>query len=519
MTEATCNGCCDVDQVRDGCADTGAFIEGHCCKCVPALVCVSVLTSEDLTNDPDWSPYVAVDSVQAEWCGVTSPVARAYSGTLAVGSIEFDFRISFVKNEYNECWLAFESEALGYVGEYAVLAEMGGPYGETSVKRAECRAMEFQWDIDIYGVPATITIAPADTIKQRKRRIPTVCVYDRICVTVFDGYEETTVYACQDPEGTWVATFDAGEVILTREAGDDAVNVSVVSWFGYGETKQASCPQMYARWDFDGGEWIKIIGDTQARCTDCKFHCRCLCVTFTDSETSVSRDVVCAEAGYDGCDTSWTITLGGYEMTFSLQCTGCDPRVTKMRFEAPYGTTLISEPLQGIICPDQLSASWSFAIDEDTVGTVEVECVGCGGTCSLADLNVVTPCCPDRTTGIPVVLYATVESVTDCPQLDGQVITLLREGPFSANSYCWTGTLAVSLFGNTCIQRITLQCTSSDGETNVWRISQSNCDVATSPTNTATIVSCDPLELTITISGVGCCEGGVGASITLRVTE
>ena len=514
-----CSNCCRVDQVRDGCADTGAFVAGHCCKCVPARVCVALYTSEDITGDPAWSPYDPVAAVEASWCGVDAPASREYSGDLVVGDSTYDFRIYFVK-DYTDCWIAFESTALGYTGDDVVMVPMGGDYHDNDQKRLECVAMEFEFSVNVYGTPATVTIAPADHIIRRRPRIPTVCLYDRICITMFDGYDETTVFACQDPDGVWVGTFDAGDVTINLESdpGDADVRLSMTSPLGYGIEQSANCPTMYTRWDFDDGTWVKIIGDPQARCVDCKFHCRCLCVTFTDGETSVARDAVCVDE-YQGCDTTWEIDLGGYTFAFTLPCTGCNPRTTMMRMEAPYGTTLISDPEQGIICPDQLTASWSFRIDEDTVGTVEVECIGCENSCSLDDLNQVVPCCPSRTTGIPVILYATVESSTGCPQLDGLTIPLLRQGPFSADTSCWTGQIAVSLGGSTCIQTITLQCTSSDGEENVWRVSQTSCGTATSPTNTATLISCDPLEIEITINGVGCCDGGVGATINLRITE
>lgn len=513
-----CNCCCNADQVRDGCSDTGAFIPNFCCKCVPRRVCVSLYSPDDL--------YTPISSVQASWCDLNGLASREYSGDLVYNSSNIDFKISFYKDSYDHCYIYLESESMGYVDDNIQYLPMGGTYFDAEIKRSECTSMNFSWDVEIYGSPFILTIEPADNVIQPKRKNPIYCIYRRACITYYDGYEETTVYACMDSYYQWSVNIDDDPnknitISLESDIADvqDYVVLSLSSFLGNGENTEANCPKMYAKWNFDNGTWIKIIGDNQAKCVDCKYHCRCLCVTYTNGIDSIQRKSTCVDNGYDGCDTVWTVDINDQVFTFTLACIGCEILTTVIQIEGPPELTLIGSPQRSIICPDQLSASWSFNTGGSNVVTIEIECVGCDSQCSVDDIAEVVPCCPDRTTGIPATLYATIESSTDCPQLDGQVITLLKQVPFQAELACWEGSITVTLFGNPCIQQFALMCTSSDGETNVWRLVQSTCGTFSSSSNTMTLISCDPLELLITITGVGCCEGSVGATITVRITE
>lgn len=522
-----CSNCCSPDQVRDGCADTGAFVANFCCGCLPRRVCVSLFTDSNSLNDPDWSFYEPVSSVESTWCDSGGNSSRMYSGTLLYGESEIDYKIYFFKDSYSHCYMMLESEFLGYTGENALLEPMGGSYFDPAVKKSQCGEMRFSWSVQLYDTSAEITIAPGDYVVQPVRRIPTHCLYNRVCVTVFDGYEEIVQYACFDESyEVWMTDVDGDpnkRVTIYLESGVEnsieGVQLRLSSYLGSGDTKDALCPQMYAKWDLPAGRWIKVIGDRQAKCVDCKYHCRCLCVTFANGVDTIQRTATCVSNGYDGCDTVWHVEIGGYQLAFTLACIGCETLRTYLVMDAPPGTTLIGDSRKSVVCPDRLTASWFLDPGDDTVISIDVECKSCGDKCDVDDLSQFVACCPDRTTGIPSTLYATIESSTDCPQLNGQVIPLVKQVPVQADIPCWRGSLTVSLFGNSCVQRFALMCTTSDGEENVWRLVQGDCGSFSSAANTMTVVSCDPLDLLITINGVGCCDGGIGASVTVRVTE
>lgn len=522
-----CKCCCTPDKVRDGCSDTGAFITGFCCTCLPRRVCVSLFTEENACNVDNWSAVEYVSSVEASWCDVDGLASREYVGVLTCGTQEIDFRIAFYKDSYNHCYIYLESEALGYVGEDIQYLPMGGDSFDVSVKKSECSLMEFTWNVQVYGTAATITISPADNVVEPKRRRPTYCLYNRACITYFDGYEEVTQYVCFDEDSkTW--SFDVDDdpnknitITLESDINNTATEVilSLTSYLGNGDSKEADCPKMYAKWEFENGNWVKIIGDNQAKCTDCKYYCRCLCVTYSNGIDTIQRDSTCVDNGYDGCDSVWTISFEDQIFTFKLRCIGCETLSTVIEIEPPSGLTVIGSSQKTIICPDQLTASWSLSTGGSNTIEIDIECKGCGNRCTTDDLNQVIPCCPERTTGIPTTLYATIESSTGCPQLNGQTITLIRQAPFNADTACWYGSKTVSLFGSPCIQKFALMCTSSDGETDVWRLVQGDCGSFSSSTNTMTVISCDPFELLKTVNGVSCCDDGIGASITIRITE
>ena len=516
-----CSDCCDPDQVRDGCGDTGAFIEGHCCKCLPRRVCVSLFLDTNVCETTDFSAYESVSSVEASWCEAVVGSARAYQGTLSCGEADIDFSIAFTKNDYNECHLCLTSTALGYTGPYVVCLPMGGYAFDPAIKRAECTEMSFSFPIEYGGTTGEITINPADYSVQTPRRREPQCFWRRVCITVDDGYAVTVLQACFDTEnGTWQGYVDDDPskpvtITLESEMGDPNVRFSLTSYLGNGDEQAANCPKMYGRWDLGYGVSVRIIGDEQAKCTDCRYHCRCLCVTFSNGIDTIEREITCASTDYDGCETLWHVTIGGYALAFTLTCTGCETLTSVLTMETPYGVTMISANNQGIVCPDRLNASWFFDPGDDTVVAIEVACKGCGDQCTVEELGTTSLCCPYRDRPIPLVLYATIESQVDCPDALGVVFTLTNNGPTGAPSNCWTGTKVI----NGVTQRLSLSCLFDETEGYDWYLSGAagECIDGVDASRRGVLISCDPLEITFTVDPFGAC--GITSNVSVRVTE
>ena len=492
-------------------------------------MCVKLYTDADYCETEPWDENTPVATVEADWIDVNGAVKRKYDGQLTYCGHTIDFEIEFDKDPYTlECDICFRSEMIG-----DSCVPMGGDYREPAVKRAECRTMEFEFPVDLsavaYGGVGTgrITIAPADYQTEPSCPDQEECYAYRVCITRTDTYgNEYQNRACletfYDGSRGWEAYTNEEEteaVLITREDTEDG---DVFLNFELGDETariQAECPAMYAVWTLYDGSSVKVEKDRKARCTDCKCYCRCLCVTYQSSDGVLERGIACEQRDIYGCRTVFSVTLADKELEFYLRCDGCETLSTVLGMSGLDGGTLVTEKELDILCPDGLEAQWTYQIANSQTATIYVECVQCGSECSVDELGVHVLCCPDRETNIPRVLYATIESAVDCPSLDGAVIPLALDSALGADSSCWTGTITVPLFGGTCIQRISVMCTGDGAGGNVWRITQTECGIGTSSTHNATVISCDPLELTITFYGVGCCEGGVGATIGVRITE
>ncbi len=524
--------CCTDCFVHDGCGPTGAAIDHFCCKCIPRRVCVSLFTDQNACEVSGWDADTAVDSVEASWF-VNGLCVREYAGSLSCGSNSIDFSITFYRDPYTDvCSLCLESVALGYVldgdDDSRVCIEMGGGYNDTDTKRAECVAMSFEFPIDLtplfpYGTgyeTGTITIEPGEYVQAIARDPETSCRYDRVCITVVENDVETIAYACFD-EGVNGWTIDVDDdpaknvliVLDSYDAATESVVLSLTSYLGSGSPQNADCPSMYAIWNF-GDDSISIRGDRQAKCTDCKCYCRCLCVTYT-SDDGIEVGRACLDTGYDGCEEGWSITLAGKSLNFYLACTGCENLATVIGFNPPAGSTLITTQEQSVSCPDGLDAQWTIDLGGGETATILVECSPCSGLCVTQEACV--ECCPDNC--VPLVLYGTVESSVDCPELQGQVFTLINSGATSAPSNCWDGEYDTGA----CVTELAIACLAQPAPAtgNAWygSVSASGCAAIDNSDTEFTLISCDPLELLGTIVGVGCCTGGIAAEITVRVTE
>lgn len=535
-------GNCPACNVVDGCGGIAhAEIEGHCCRCIPQRVCASLFLDENVCNSAFWTyPDAAISTVEAAWLSDEVGCARQYAGTFLCGETSIDFRIRFRKDEYTGvCFMCLESESLGYTyaeggtpeQDLRVCVQMGGDYADSSIKRAECRAMEFEFPIDYYGSAGVIAISPAPYVEEIKRRPGLHCMFERACITVFDGYEETVHHVCTNQEyasgWTFLKDDNPGQrvtitVIDHDSTGNGSTTLSLDSWLNPYEdveiVAEAECPDMRAAWELPDGAWIAIKGDKLNKCTDCKCYCECLCVTIVEDETTFDRGMACRQLTYDGCGAFWEIELNDKVFTFYLECLNCETPRTFLTLELPYGMSLAGSESQSVVCPDQLEAEWALG---GTGGSIYVQCAPCGSECSLDELSVVVPCCPDSR--VPVSLYATVLSSTGCSQFpDGTVIPLLKQGAIiGAPTNCWYGKVTVQLGVNTCIQEFALACYEEiDGITSNWRMIASDCESIDSSLSSpiCSIISCDPLILEVTLTPVGCCDDGVGASITLRIT-
>jgi len=518
--------CCGPCTIRDGCGGIAfSSIEGHCCKCIPVRVCVSLFSDANVCSDTDWVNGTSVIStVEALWSdGATCP--REYAGVLLCNGVDIDFSIRFHRDENDQCFWALESAYLGYLHPLSagsggvdsrVMVSMGGTI---AARKLNCTAMAATFDIVFTDASLTtgrIKIEPAAYREFVKRKTCPDCLCGRVCLRISDGTTETTTIVCRDDDA-WTTDFDSDvtkpvRVNLVSHVGD-VTTLSLTSFLGDGSNVIATCDPMSARWDFDDGAFVSIAGDDQAKCTDCKCYCECLCVTYSDAGT-YGRTSACYSGGLDGCGETFipedSSELGGYDFTFGLICTGCATKVTKISLNVPAGLTIVGTQERTIICPDQLSASWGVLLaDGVTTVTVAVECKSCGDECIIE--GSVTPCCPDRR--MPLTLYATAESISGCTEIAvGTTIPLRQEGVIGALEDCWVGE-----FADTC--HFGVRCNTSF-PANDWYAgnAQGPCQQGGTP-NLMTLVSCDPFEAVVTITGWGCCSDGPGAVITVRVTE
>lgn len=535
--------CCGDCFAHDGCGKTGAVVFNFCCKCVPKRVCVKLFTDADYCETEAWSYETPVAVSEASWIDTNGSCSRRYEGVFSFCEKNIDFDITFWKDQYtDECYICLKSDALGYSlyteGDESVVADrvclkMGGDYSDLDVKRTECRDMSFVFPVDFSevfygGGTGYITIEPADYV-QAPSPNPTIsdsnlCKPHRICITRINTYgEETIVHTCFDEYvNGWETFFDEEEhesvSIILEEYGDSKL-VQLYSYAGDGEQKEAVCPQLYAEWELYDGTIINIRADRQAKCTDCKCYCRCLCVTYQSSDGILERGIACENRNDDGCRTTFNVTLAGNDLEFYLRCDGCEVLSTVLGMNGLYGGTLVTEQELDVLCPNGLEGQWTYQIANNQTATIYVQCVQCGSECTINELGTTSPCCPERETNIPRMLYATFGSSPDCPSLDGAVVPMTLDSPLGATGSCWSGTITVEVFGQPCTQRVTVRCVDDGMGNNVWRISQTECSTGTSSTDDASVISCDPLELGVTFNGVGCCEGGIGAEVGVTVTE
>jgi hypothetical protein len=527
----TCPACFIVD----GCGGIGhGAIENHCCRCIPNRVCVSLSTDTDVCASDLWVDETSIlSSVEAQWISpVDGTCGRKFTGTLACGVAEIDFTIEFYRDMYtNICYMALESDALGYTynpmgDDLRVKLALGGEENDAAVKRAECRAMDFDFPIDISGGTGTIRLRPAPYVAAIKRRPGIHCMFERVCITVFDGYEETAHHICanSETEGVTIWHFlkddDAGKpVTITVDdhdaTGDGTTTLSLVSWLNPTVdpiVEEAECPDMVAQWDLPGGAWIRIRGDKLNKCTDCKCYCECLCVLYVEDELTQARGKACRVLSYDGCSEYWEITLLGRLLRFYLQCLDCENPSTYLVLEVEEGASIVGGVAEKtVLCPDGLEAVWSVNYPGDVLGNISVACAECGEKCTLDELSITSPCCPE--TRVPVNLYATV-TAGEPEYPAGTVIPLVKSGP--DEDPCWTGAITVTVSGQPCLIRLSLACFGV-GEDAHWYIAAVACSALNTSATQATLVSCDPLIITATINP-GCCENSPNCSMTVEIT-
>jgi hypothetical protein len=307
---------------------------------------------------------------------------------------------------------------------------------------------------------------------------------------------------------------------------------------------------MYARWDFnqdrqpynpdtdyDPPNWIRIRGDRQSGCTDCKCYCRCLCISYISSDFVYERAIACEKyVGEDYCDRIWEVELGGHLIQIFMNCLGCPDASTKLTLIPPAGTTLVTQQSVPIVCPDLIQAEWSIHLDDSETpetAAISVECLKCGDTCELLGTQV--PCCPERD-NLPYILHATIEAEAGpgCFPLVGLEFSLvLDSGNPAAPGTCWRGSVPAGPNyvpvnpGDECTVNLAVACFSDGLGNDTWRAGNSTngCGGIDSGTAEAIeVVSCDPLELVFTIQGEGCCNDkfndyGIDGSYTVRITE
>jgi len=447
--------------------------------------------------------------------------------------MDIDFTIEFYRDLYsNVCYMALESDALGYTydpfGEdLRVKLPLGGEENDPAVKRAECRAMEFDFPIDIGGSTGTIRLRPAAYVAAIKRRPGIHCMFERVCITVFDGYEETAHHLCENSEDEGVTSWhflkddDAGKFVTITvddhdETGDGATTLSLLSWLNPTVdpiVEEAECPDMIAQWDLPGGAWIRIKGDKLNKCTDCKCYSECLCVLYVEDELTQARGKACRIISYDGCSEYWEITLLGRLLRFYLRCLDCENPSTYLVLETEEGSSIVGGIAEKtILCPDGLEAVWSVNYPGDVLGNISVASARCGEECTLTELAIGTPCCPDK--DVPVALYATVTASNASQYPAGTVIPLSKTGPDAGP--CWTGFITVIVSGQPCTVRLSLGCFGS-GENAHWYIFPGPCSGLGESSVQCTLVSCDPLIIVATVNP-GCCDASPNCSMTVEIT-
>jgi hypothetical protein len=552
-TRTRCSKC----QVHDGCGPTGEVIYNFCCKCLPQSICVKLYADTNYCNLTTYSAAEPIMGVDAWWWKPGVGCARRYQGELECPNptaAPIDFDITFWKDpDTDECWICLQSDELGYdlvaPGDESekgtrVCLPMGGAEFDPAVKLTQCSEMTFTFPVTVYGSPGTITIEPSDTTEDVKREHAELCLFKRVCVETWDGYEQTTDVVCWDRENNryqfYVGGDETKQVTIDTDNTVDPPLLTLTSWLGDGDQVEAECPGMFARWDItetgdpwlepsgDPPRWIKIRGDRQAKCTDCKCYCRCLCITYVSNEGEYERGIACEQRSYDGCDRYWSVLLADREIIIWMECEGCPNPATKLRLVPPTGTSLVSESYQSVVCPDLVEALWTIDTGGGNTAAISVECLMCNDKCELIGTSV--PCCPERATDIPYILHATIES--GCTPLVGLEFPLHNGGPVIGQISCWEGTSDAGVGwtppspGDTCELNLAIGCY-NDGVDDYWYASNAvgGCSTLSETTGIkGTLISCDPLEIEFVIIPEGCCNDanydyGIDGTYTVRITE
>lgn len=560
--------CCDACRDRGSCTATvlvessdvdpydSSIVRGRCCKCFPRRICVTLTmpsgcncAGDDPTDQYDQTLGTILDFDCDQF---------AYSGSFSCigdgGSFAFTLRMIEDWDNNHKCWLAFESEKLGYTGASTLLIPLGGETQDHDLKLDDCELFEFQFDIELnanFGNcgAATISIAPADNIAV-PRCCNETCVYTRACITLEDEYGAETLFACLDELDEygrlgWVATFDDPysegtlSVTIYIENYTEVINEGalpllriVATELGTlvsDEQQTAACPAMSASWDYYEGWTVSIKGDTRSWCTDCKCICRCICVTkYIDSGLATPGKVFTGTACWD--DTYGCISgrIGGWDVTLE-DVEGLDPPTTASFYlscdECTGVTTLVFEDdptnPKTIDCPDIVNAttpgstSVEWQVDGAEPYTMRVACLGCSPCRSRTPI---TPCCSGRR--LPAVLYAEVISTNvDCECLMGATATLVWNG--DEHDPVWEGVWTLVAGSPPCNplaegEAVSLQCTGGS-DCNGWQFEFCGGGPGGSPEPGC---SCEPVELSF-CGGAGCasCENPATSAFCVLITE
>lgn len=127
--------------------------------------------------------------------------------------------------------------------------------------------------------------------------------------------------------------------------------------------------------------------------------------------------------------------------------------------------------------------------------------VSTAATCCCGTF-VEVPCC---VAPIPEILVATISDVTDCANLDGVQITLTAT---VGADVCWAGTTVTG----GCETQLSMRCI--EGGDFELSVGSTACNIGTA---TATATDCSPFDITFTGFPEGCCTGGVGSEVSIRI--
>jgi hypothetical protein len=506
--------------VGAGCVDGGG-LQHFCCKCVPARACVKLW---DINNP--YTPIAAVESVFL--CG-----PNIYRGSISCGGrYAIDFEIGFYKDDYGDCYIYLASNTLGhFLGpeDTRIFLPMGGEYHDNEVKKRDCRGMNFEWEVDLTPAYCTgvqigrITIEPAPYTSVPVRpscgpgSCPETCVCEIGCITIVDLDEygllrerkRTTCLVQEGYETYWKAELENDEWVKIEIETENPLTFRLTTSSSFPDpiepVQRVCCSEDYneeptgcrmtAKWD----KWddpyadlisVRISGDGFSNsCTDCPCFCEYLCITYGTILGSESKIVP-----FNHYTNGWLADFSDASFSINMICDGCPSGRTKLELDSPY--RIISTNPQSIVCPNLLNATWSFIKDEQTfdTGFIIVECVTCDEKCGTYR----TDCCPG--VDIPRTLFATLESIYGCDNLDGVQIPIIHG---SGNNE-WSGRVTTPGPENIgpCVTSLGLVCL-ADG----WKLTDGQGLVIAS----ATKVTCDPFEIEFSPNepGVlaGCCEG------------
>lgn len=509
-------------------------VDDWCCNCMPSQACVSLYSDSDCCNSLIWSSGTQlVDALKTEWC-------NDYGGEFECDNGKIDFAFDMIKDpaDTGNCFLCLSSVILGYLEsggqDTRVCLPMGGTGHSNDVKISTCTSLGLEFDISFaalsghpdfvapYCDSGSIIINPADNIaasgKPGLLANPSVsdCLYTRACILYNSGDFQDSAKACYDAESSgWAFTFDSDlvppSISVSLNGDSDPPYLSMTSDYFSGSAVDATCPQMEARWDNSDTEWIRIRGDLGGYCTDCECNCRCLCVNYIGSDKTQDSLTFCF-------DQTGVNTMAGIDFSWDLKC-GCENNnfTTTLGMSVSSGT-IVGDIYKSIICPDQLDATWSIEFSETESASVRAKCAECSDDCP-PELGV-TACFDNvayRVRPIPLFLFATIESIDGCDNLDGEVIDLEIEN-IDAATPCWQGS------GTTddCTTYISITCATDDNGSGIFKLYPSLCSIQTGAGNIGNTLSTDPLEVEFdNLSGIfGCCEPYANlAEVKVTVTE